>query len=131
MNVRATFLSRAGSKPKVGEVRMSRHLGAPVCFFAFVLLPTLILATSAAAPVAAAAPGQSAGSLEIVGAQGKVTGFCPLKHTDVRGAVSGFLAHVTVTQLFANPASEKIESVYTFPLPENAAVDDMTIRIGH
>jgi len=56
-------------------------------------------------------------------------GACPLKHTDVRAGISGFLARVTVTQIFANTASENIEAVYTFPLPQDAAVDDMTIQI--
>jgi Ca-activated chloride channel family protein len=53
-----------------------------------------------------------------------------LKHTEVRGAISGFLARVTVTQIFANSAPSAIEAVYVFPLPQNAAVDDMTIQVG-
>ena len=79
---------------------------------------------------AAPNPGQSPGSLEIIGKGGAIAGICPLKHTDVRGAISGFVARVTVTQTFENPADQNIEAVYTFPLPENAAVDDMTIQIG-
>src|SRR5207244_7686654 len=55
---------------------------------------------------------------------------CPLKHTDVKAEISGFLSRVIVTQEFENPFSEKIEAVYTFPLPQNAAVDDMTMRVG-
>ncbi|HTF44156.1 MAG TPA: VIT and VWA domain-containing protein, partial [Terriglobales bacterium] len=43
----------------------------------------------------------------------------------------GFIARVEVTQTFENSAPEKIEAVYGFPLPDNAAVDDMTIRIGN
>src|SRR4030095_1907354 len=43
---------------------------------------------------------------------------------------SGFMSRVVVTQEFENPFKEKIEAVYTFPLPHNAAVDDMTLRIG-
>jgi Ca-activated chloride channel homolog len=77
-----------------------------------------------------AAPEVTAGSLGIVGKNGAITGSCPLRHTDVRGAISGFIARVNVTQQFENSASQKIEAVYTFPLPENAAVDDMTIQIG-
>ncbi len=80
--------------------------------------------------VFAASPGQSAGSLEIIGKDGSQKGDCPLKHTEVRGAISGFLARVTVTQTFENSASNPIEAVYTFPLPQNAAVDDMTIQVG-
>src|SRR5262249_54813685 len=55
---------------------------------------------------------------------------CPLKHTDVKAEVSGFLARVVVSQEFENPFKDKIEAVYVFPLPQNSAVDDMTMRIG-
>ena len=55
---------------------------------------------------------------------------CPLKHTDVKADVSGFIARVKVTQTFANPYEDTIEAVYVFPLPENAAVNDMTMKIG-
>ena len=55
---------------------------------------------------------------------------CPLKHTDVKAEISGFLSRVTVVQQFENPFPDAIEAVYVFPLPQNAAVDDMTMRIG-
>ena len=55
---------------------------------------------------------------------------CPLKHTDVKAEISGFISRVVVTQQFENPFNEKIEAVYTFPLPQNAAVDDMTMIVG-
>ena len=61
---------------------------------------------------------------------GKPKAICPLKHTDVRVEISGFLSRVNVTQEFENPFKEKIEAVYTFPLPANAAVDDMTMVVG-
>ncbi len=54
----------------------------------------------------------------------------PLKHTDVKGRVSGYIATVEVTQQFQNPFSEKIEAVYVFPLPENAAVNEFIMVIG-
>ena len=55
---------------------------------------------------------------------------CPLKHTDVAGEISGFIARVKVTQTFHNPFKDKIEAVYVFPLPHGSAVDDMTMVIG-
>lgn len=55
---------------------------------------------------------------------------CPLKHTDVKANISGFIARVTVTQTFHNPYDEKIEAVYVFPLPHSAAIDDMTMTVG-
>jgi Ca-activated chloride channel family protein len=81
-------------------------------------------------PVTVEAGGETPGSLGIIGKNGSVTGTCPLRHTEVRGAIDGFLARVTVTQAFENSASQKIEAVYTFPLPDNAAVDDMTVQVG-
>lgn len=70
------------------------------------------------------------GGLEAVGANGKSLGACPLKRTNVEAEISGFLSRVKVTQEFENNFSEKIEAVYVFPLPQMAAVDDMTMRIG-
>jgi Ca-activated chloride channel family protein len=72
----------------------------------------------------------NAGSLQVRDKKGKPNGECPLKHTDVKAEISGFLSRVTVTQEFTNPFPEKIEAVYTFPLPQAAAVDDMTMIIG-
>ncbi len=70
------------------------------------------------------------GGLNAIGSDGKSRGLVPLKHTDVKAEISGFLSRVKVTQHFENNFSEKIEAVYVFPLPNNAAVDDMTMRIG-
>lgn len=70
------------------------------------------------------------GTLAGLDKEGKPRGDCPLKHTDVKAEISGFLARVTVTQQFHNPFSEPIEAVYVFPLPQNAAVDDMTMNVG-
>jgi hypothetical protein len=54
----------------------------------------------------------------------------PLKHTDVKGRVCGYVATVEVVQQFHNPFSEKIEAVYVFPLPQNAAVNEFVMVIG-
>jgi len=73
---------------------------------------------------------RSTGALTALDSTGKPTGDCPLKHTAVQAEISGFLARSTVTQEFHNPFQYKIEAVYTFPLPQNAAVDDMTMHVG-
>jgi len=70
------------------------------------------------------------GSLRAIDPTGKGVVDCPLKHTDVRAEVSGFISRVTVTQEFENPFQDKIEAVYVFPLPQAAAVDDMTMEVG-
>lgn len=44
--------------------------------------------------------------------------------------VSGTIVRATVRQTFANPYDQWIEAVYVFPLPENAAVDRLTIDLG-
>lgn len=54
----------------------------------------------------------------------------PLKHTDVDAAISAYIASVTVKQQFHNPYDEKIEAVYVFPLPQNAAVSEFVMSIG-
>ncbi len=54
----------------------------------------------------------------------------PLKHTDVKATVSGYIASVLVTQQFHNPYDGKIEAVYVFPLPENAAVNEFVMTVG-
>ena len=54
----------------------------------------------------------------------------PLKHTDVKGQISGYIATVEVTQQFHNPYDEKIEAVYVFPLPQNAAINEFIMTIG-
>jgi Ca-activated chloride channel family protein len=71
------------------------------------------------------------GALQVLDASGKLKGVCPLKHTSVKAEISGFLSRVQVTQEFENPFKEKIEAVYTFPLPSQAAVDDMTMLVGN
>lgn len=54
----------------------------------------------------------------------------PLKHTDVKASIVGAISAVHVTQQFHNPFSEKIEAVYVFPLPENAAVNEFVMTVG-
>jgi Ca-activated chloride channel homolog len=73
---------------------------------------------------------QTSGALVALDREGKPQGLCPLRHTAVKAEVSGFLARATVTQEFENRSDAKIEAVYTFPLPQNAAVDDMTMLVG-
>ncbi|MBL8956833.1 MAG: VWA domain-containing protein [Myxococcaceae bacterium] len=53
-----------------------------------------------------------------------------LQHTQVNAKVSGNIARVEVMQLYKNPSSDRLEAVYAFPLPANAAVTDMYFRIG-
>ena len=96
------------------------------------LLSLLITSiVSACCLTASAQTQQTAGSLAVVGPDGQLKSQCPLKHTAVKAEITGFLSRVVVTQKFENPFKEKIEAVYVFPLPQNAAVDDMTMLVGN
>lgn len=66
----------------------------------------------------------------LVTARGQETVDVPLEHTEVAIRIDGHLADATVTQTFRNPYPDKIEAVYLFPLPTNAAVSAMTIETG-
>src|SRR5260370_14546869 len=74
--------------------------------------------------------GATQGQLQALDSSGKPKALCPLKHTSAKAEISGFLSRVVVTQEFENPFDEKIEAVYTFPLPPNATVVHMTIVVG-
>ncbi|MCA1960336.1 MAG: VIT and VWA domain-containing protein [Desulfomonile sp.] len=99
-------------------------------------LTLLKAAIFAAAALAVSLPGISPGaalgqgSLTIIQPDGSPGAECALEHTSVNGEVSGFIARVSVTQLFHNSSDKKIEAVYTFPLSADAAVDDMLMRVG-
>ena len=82
------------------------------------------------AAVAAFAQAPTQGQLEAVGKDGKSAGLVPLKHTSVDARITGFLSRVTVKQEFENNYSSQIEAIYTFPLPERAAVDSLVMHIG-
>ncbi len=55
----------------------------------------------------------------------------PLVHTDAALDVRGLVAAATVTQQYVNSSTAPIEAVYIFPLPHDAAVYDMEIRIAN
>src|SRR4051812_15281198 len=94
-----------------------------------VLALTCIAAQALAATEQTEKRGLPGGELKILGKQG-VAGTCPLKHTDVKADVAGFVARVTVKQSFQNPSKDKIEAVYVFPLPDDSAVDRMVMTVG-
>ncbi|MBW7928744.1 MAG: VWA domain-containing protein, partial [Fimbriimonadaceae bacterium] len=72
------------------------------------------------------APGQLVG----FDREGRPAILCPLEQTAVSAVIAGFSARVTLKQTFTNPTNEPIEAVYTFPLPEDGAVDQMRMKVG-
>lgn len=113
---------------------MNRRIHLFLALFSVLCLVGYLVAVRASkntgAGFVAKASGVTQGSLQVLSPEGNVALQCPLKHTDVKAEISGFLSRVIVTQEFENPFKDKIEAVYTFPLPHNAAVDDMTMRVG-
>ncbi|MFN6471575.1 MAG: VIT domain-containing protein [Nostoc sp. SerVER01] len=75
------------------------------------------------------AKNQQLGGLYVQSPQGEKLVF-PLKYTEVLAKVAGNLSRVEVIQSFENPFMQPLEAVYIFPLPDEAAVDDMEIKIG-
>lgn len=100
----------------------------------FLLLNAGLLASfligSGTTPAVAQSTDPEPGQLQILGKDGKIAGLCPLKGTKVNAQIDGFGARVTVVQTFTNPSKEPIEAVYVFPLPNDAAVDRMRMRVG-
>ena len=54
----------------------------------------------------------------------------PMLKTDVAIRATGIVARAQVRQEFQNTTDGWIEAVYVFPLPENAAVDHLRMRVG-
>lgn len=97
---------------------------------------TLIGASIALYPLSAVGAPDKSGTtsasteLQIIGKDGKPAGFVPLRHTDVKTEISGFVARISVTQEFENVLPNAIEAIYVFPLPHDSAVDGMTMLVG-
>ena len=111
---------------------MNRKLALYLAFLLAITVTAYVAITNVAATktgFAASGP-ITQGSLQVLSPEGETAVLCPLKHTDVKAEISGFLSRVVVTQEFQNPFKDKIEAVYVFPLPQNAAVDDMTMTVG-
>lgn len=96
-------------------------------FILSLALGVFIFSSSAFAQSAA---GANEGNLLARGKKGAALGFCPLKDTQVKTFISGSTARVNVRQEFENLYPMPIEAVYTFPLSQNGAVDDMTMTVG-
>jgi Ca-activated chloride channel family protein len=54
----------------------------------------------------------------------------PLQSTDALLRVTGNTVRATVTQRFLNPGSGWMEGSYRFPLPDDAAVDHLRMKVG-
>ncbi|RKZ06031.1 trypsin [Candidatus Fermentibacteria bacterium] len=94
----------------------------------YLIIAVLILAAAALAQEQS--PDETGtGRMQVLGEEG-VVGDLPLEHTSVVIDVSGNLQRATVRQVYGNPYDEVIVAIYTFPLPQSAAVDRMNMWIG-
>jgi Ca-activated chloride channel family protein len=93
------------------------------------LFATLIIST--VQPVAAAddAGVSTPGALRVSRENGVLVEM-PLRHTKVSIEVTAFVARSTIEQVFANPFTDPVEAIYTFPLGDRAAVDDFELVVG-
>ncbi|HKO89103.1 MAG TPA: marine proteobacterial sortase target protein [Burkholderiales bacterium] len=110
-------------------------VGGALLGLAFVVAALLLgWATTAVAEEAKLQPMQRdearSGTLLFKAAASGVSYAAPLLETEVSMQVSGMVARVHVRQRFTNPGPEWYEGVYVFPLPENAAVDGLRMRVG-
>jgi Ca-activated chloride channel family protein len=54
----------------------------------------------------------------------------PAVKSDLSIEIRGVIARGTIRQTFTNPTDHCVEAIYAFPLPENAAVDSLTLIVG-
>jgi Ca-activated chloride channel family protein len=81
-------------------------------------------------PLVPRQPSESAAGLLFSVEGGTRLLFAPSVATEAKITVNGVVARARVSQTFLNPSDQWVEGIYVFPLPENAAVDHMTMRIG-
>jgi len=65
--------------------------------------------------------------------QARANEFAPtavLTQVSASGRLNGLLFELTVEQRYRNPGSTNIEAVYTFPLPSDAVLLDLDVRLG-
>ncbi len=101
---------------------------ATAVWIACVLCCVLLLFVAQAAR-ATDFPTVGAGTLLYTSAGGVYASTPPLS-TDIQISIAGVVARVSVVQRFANTGGEFTEAVYALPLPDDAAVDRLTMKIG-
>ncbi|MGS0692034.1 marine proteobacterial sortase target protein [Shewanella sp. 30m-9] len=92
-----------------------------------VFVPQSAMALASTEPVSLDSITQ--GSLIFESAQGQVAIALPMK-TDISMHISGWVNRVSVRHEFKNTSTEWVNGQYLFPLPNEAAVDQLKLHIG-
>ncbi len=89
-----------------------------------------VAAQSTRKPIQESVPAKPEGGIFLKTRAGATPTLAPLLHTTATMTISGLIARTTVSQQFSNPGDEWAEGVYVFPLPDQAAVDHLRMKIG-
>jgi hypothetical protein len=100
-------------------------------FVSLVLALAAFIVSAQAQAATTASTVAEGGTLRFKSAAGEAPIAAPLLATDVEIDIAGITARARVTQRFRNPTHEWQEGVYVFPLPENASVDHLDMRVGN
>lgn len=114
------------SRPVALDLLSFLALAAAVALGTAAVLVTAVLLLAGRAQAAEPEPGM----LLLRTADGRALPCAPLLSTDAYFQVTGMVARARVVQTFRNTSQGWVEGVYVFPLPENAAVDRLTMRVG-
>ena len=116
------------TKTSVPCQRLSTRL---VLLATFLLYPTVLLpAQSPDLGRAMSAQDAKAGTLLVRTSKHDQFRPIPMLFTEVEIKVTGLIARSAVTQHFKNPTDKWLEGTYVFPLPDTAAVDELSMKIG-
>ena len=124
----STHLRLNSAKTSVSCQRLSTRL---VLLATFLLYPTVLLpAQSPDLGRAMSAQDAKAGTLLVRTSEHDQFRPIPMLFTEVEIKVTGLIARSAVTQHFKNPTDKWLEGTYVFPLPDTAAVDELSMKIG-
>ena len=126
--VRSGFLAWRRSLASLGTV-----LAAGFLLLAPVVAPSAGAEGEPGAEISsipATGEGAGSGSLRLRTLTGETLVDAPCLDTEADIRVSAMIARARVIQRFKNPGKDWAEGIYIFPLPEDAAVDRMRIRVG-
>jgi len=113
----------------IGSIARARRHGARLILLASLI--SALAATAAGAESAPVPPGRvTEGALFWRTPESQALVPAPVLGTDVHMVVTGIVARARVRQEFTNPGSAWTDGIYVFPLPEDAAVDHLRMRIG-